>query len=348
MRNVSKKVMIVGGLVSLVWAGSAHAWFRMPAWVPKPVVKAVQSVSNVAKAVVAPVVHVVTGGAQATQSVVQGVGQGAAAVVAGNPAGAVGSVTQGINGGVNALAGGLNKGAGSVATGIVEPVVNGVIQVGTTVVAPVIRPIAPDLSLPVNSLNANSFLSFSPLVQEAFSLVGAQVSPLGNSVAADEQGFKFLLPVTRIALKIDKPTAGDAMGSALDIWRIAPRRAPNAGQRVGVRLGNFQIDFNAGVVIADVKTYPLGGASTRIAVFSFRQATNLALKYHFPLGVTGKQTLDELRATSEIKDLFATGLQLRSFEVAALNVIDSYGQIDVDVDISFRSKPVPTTPYNID
>lgn len=319
MGKFSKKAVIVGGLASLVWAGSAYAWFRMPAWVPKPITQVVQSVSNMVKT-----------------------------VVSGTPAGASGSGTQAITGGVHAASGGLIKGVGAVGSGIVEPLVNGAIQVGVNVVAPAIRPIAPDLSIPVNALNANAYLSFAPLVQDAFSLVSAQVTPMGNATAADQQGFKFLLPVTRIALKVDKPTAGDATGSALDIWRIAPRRAPSEGQRVGIKLANFQIDFKAGVVIADVKTYPLGGASTRIAIYSFRQATDLALKYQFPLSITGKQTLDELRATPEIKELFGTGLQLRFFEVAALDVIDSYGQIDVDVAVSFRKKAVSSAPFNLE
>lgn len=310
----SKKAVIVGGLASLVWAGSAYAWFRMPAWVSKPVSQVVNTVSNIVQAVVAPVTSVVP----------------TAAVAPASPAG------------------GLIQGVSNLGAAIVEPVVNGVIQVATTVVTPAIRPIAPDLSIPVNTLNANAYLSFAPLVQDAFSLVSAQVTPMGNAAAADDEGFKFLLPVTRIALKVDKPTAGDATGSALDIWRIAPRRTPNEGQRVGIKLANFQIDFKAGVVIADVKTYPLGGASTRTAIYSFRQATDLALKYQFPLSITGKQTLDELRATPEIKEMFGTGLQLRSFEVAALDVIDSYGQIDVDVAVSFRKKAVSSVPFKLD
>lgn len=200
------------------------------------------------------------------------------------------------------------------------------------------------LTIPTNALVADSVQKFSEVAMDAFAVGAVEVIPLGNAtaVAGTEDAFK--LPITSITISGLKIAGGDAKGSALEISRIAPRGTPSAGKRVGITLANFTINYNTKQVLADIT--PLGGTTARQApLYNFNVATPLGLKYKFPLTVTGREVLDKLTLTQQTREAFITRLELKAFEIGALDTVDSFGTLTQEIFLQFRPRPVSTTPY---
>lgn len=192
------------------------------------------------------------------------------------------------------------------------------------------------LTLPTEFLQANSIQSFSEDALGQYDLFAITVTPLGNATAAGATG-AFNLPVTSITLNSSlKVSAGTATGSALEIARIY------RGNKVGVTIANFKIDFIGHKVLADVT--PIGGVTIpQMAVYSFNEAIPLTLKYKFPLSITGTQLLDKLFLTPDGITTIAKALVLPAFAPELMKTTD-FGKIDIIVKVGLR-KAVSTRPY---
>ena len=132
------------------------------------------------------------------------------------------------------------------------------------------------LTLPTESLQANSVQAFSEKALTQNKLLGIEVTPLGNATATATTG-AYNLPVTSISVNSSlKVTSGAAVGSALEISRLNDDLV-----KVGITLANFKINFETHQVLADVT--PFGGVTVpQQAVYTFNEATPLNLKYKFP------------------------------------------------------------------
>lgn len=200
------------------------------------------------------------------------------------------------------------------------------------------------LTIATNALTADSFQTFSQEATDGFDLTGVVITPLGNAQAVANTPGSFRLPITSITVGSGlKIAGGQASGSALEIARTAPPRTPLAGQKVGVVLANFSINYETKQVLAD--TTILGGATVKQQpTFNFNVATPLGIKYRFPLTITGNEVLDQLTLTPEARQAQITGLQLRAFEVGALDSITTFGTLQQKIEVKFR-KAVSTAPY---
>lgn len=147
------------------------------------------------------------------------------------------------------------------------------------------------LTIPTNALVADSVQQFSQEALDGFELTGVTITPLGNAKAVANTTDSFVFPITSITVDSKLHIAGgEASGSALEIARIAPPRTPSAGQKIGIVLANFAIDYNAKKVFADFT--PIGGVTAKkVGLFNFNVATPLGIKYKFPLTVTGREVL---------------------------------------------------------
>ncbi len=215
------------------------------------------------------------------------------------------------------------------------------------------------LTLPTESLQANSVQAFSEKALKQNKLLGIEVTPLGNATAtatsapdidtlmqvtplgnatATATTRAYNLPVTSISANSSlKVTSGAAVGSALEISRLNDDLV-----KVGITLANFKINFETHQVLADVT--PFGGVTVpQQAVYTFNEATPLNLKYKFPLTITGTQLLDKLFLTPAGIAALTSALELPEFAPDLLVKTD-FGTINIDVKVGTR-KAVSTTPY---
>jgi len=193
------------------------------------------------------------------------------------------------------------------------------------------------LTLPTESLQANSVQAFSEKALKQNKLLGIEVTPLGNATATATTG-AYNLPVTSISVNSSlKVTSGAAVGSALEISRLNDDLV-----KVGITLANFKINFETHQVLADVT--PFGGVTVpQQAVYTFNEATPLNLKYKFPLTITGTQLLDKLFLTPAGIAALTSALELPEFAPDLLVKTD-FGTIGIEVKVGLR-KPVSTRPY---
>lgn len=205
------------------------------------------------------------------------------------------------------------------------------------------------LTIDWTKLVGTSSLAFSKDAIDLFKANQGTVKALGNTTPILETGattaWSFSLPITSItitpALKIG---AGQASGSALDIVRSVFDE--DSGQVItsGIVLANFKLDYIKHQVLADATPH---GATTlpMFAVYDFNTATPLALKYKFPLSITGREVLDKLKLTPAAVDLFATSLGLEG--EAVLNLVRStdFGTLTQNIAVKARKPAVSKTPY---
>ena len=95
-------------------------------------------------------------------------------------------------------------------------------------------------------------------------------------------------------------------------------------------------------VLADM-TVKGGTAAAQQPLYTFNVATPLALKYKFPLTVTGHEVLDNLRLTDGAKALLISSLNLPEIALGALDF--NYGTLTQDVSTNLRKKSISSTPY---
>jgi len=201
-----------------------------------------------------------------------------------------------------------------------------------------------DLKIPFDWTSSNSVQKFPLEVLQSFDLLYVEVNPKGNATALGDiaegtsNKASFSFPVTQIVIgnKLNI-AAGSAVGSALEL-----RRANDDGVYIGFTLANFKLDYVNKKVIADVT--PIGGTSTNMAIYTFNVATPLALKYKFPLTVTGHEVLDKLALTPDAKAVFTSALDLPAFALFALDL--DYGTLTQDISTNIRKpKLASNKPY---
>ncbi len=196
------------------------------------------------------------------------------------------------------------------------------------------------LTIGTSGLVANSIQAFSQDALDQFDLFAITVTPLGNATATATVG-AFNLPVTSISVNSSfKISAGTATGSALKIGRTL-----TAGD-YSVTVANFEIDFINHMILADVTVANPGVPSVttkKASVYSFNEASPLALKYKFPLTITGTQVLDKLFLTESAQQTMYTGLKLPKVALGVLPTTD-FGTVTQDIKVAFR-KAVSTAPY---
>lgn len=204
-----------------------------------------------------------------------------------------------------------------------------------------------DLKIPFAWTDSNSVQKFPVRNLQAFDLLYVEVNNKGNTTDLGDvpagvevpNSQSYSLPVTEIVIgnKLNI-AAGSAVGSALEF-----RRPNDEGTDwIGLTLANFTIDYVNKKVTADAGVNG-SGVYKRIPIYTFNAATPLALKYKFPLTVTGHEVLDQLMLTPEAKQAFIDGLQLPDFALFALEY--DYGTLTQDISTNLRKQKVSTTPY---
>lgn len=197
------------------------------------------------------------------------------------------------------------------------------------------------LTIPTNSLQADSFQVFSESALDSYAVFGVSIAPLGNATAVAGTTDTFSLPVTSISIALSggvKIENGKATGSALEISKIDKY----TGKKRGLTIANFTIDFAKNQVLAD--TTVIGGATQAQApVYNFTKTQELALKYKFPLSISLKEQLGDLRLVDVNGTADALGIA-RGLANAVIPEID-FGVINIDIGVAFRSKPVSTKAY---
>ncbi|MBC7699578.1 hypothetical protein [Aquabacterium sp.] len=200
------------------------------------------------------------------------------------------------------------------------------------------------LTIDWTKMQGTSILAFSPNAISLFQANGGKLAALGNTTAVGTGGWTFSLPITSIEISSSlKVASGQASGSALDIVR---RVFDDQGNILtsGIVLANFTLDYTNKKVLAD--STPRGGATqAQLAVFTFNAATPLALKYKFPLTVTGHEVLDQLVLTPGAVDLFASSLGLSGDAVLNLVRTTDFGTLTQDISTNARKPAVSKTPY---
>lgn len=218
-----------------------------------------------------------------------------------------------------------------------------------------------DLSIPFDWTSSNSVQKFPVAALQSFDLLYVEVAGRGNATALGDvpagvvvpnsQSFNF--PVTQIVIgsKLNI-AAGSAVGSALRF-----RYATDDGIYLGLNLANFTIDYVKKQVTADATPSTqdgtvdgskevAAGAAKRIAVYDFHVATPLALKYKFPLTVTGHEVLDQLKLTAEAKAAFVSALALPDWAAAQLD--QDFGTLTQDINSTTRKpKLASNKPYTV-
>ena len=205
------------------------------------------------------------------------------------------------------------------------------------------------LTIDWTRLVGTSSLAFSKDAIDLFKANQGRVQALGNTTPVFEAGattaWSFVLPITSItitpALKIG---AGQASGSALNIVRNVFDDETGQVIKSGIYLANFTLDYTNKKVLADATTH---GATTKpkFAVYDFNVATPLALKYKFPLSITGREVLNQLKLTPDAVTLFAVSLGLEGDAVLATVRNTDFGTLTQDIAVKVRKPAVSKTPF---
>lgn len=206
------------------------------------------------------------------------------------------------------------------------------------------------LKIPFAWTESNSVQTFTDNNLAAFDLVNLVVRAKGNAtevgarVVGETNGTEtakaFKFPITEIVIgsKLNI-AAGSASGSALYFER---EDILDTGEIFGFTLANFTINYDTKQVLADVT--PNGGATAaKQPIYTFNVNTKLALKYKFPLTVTGHEVLDQLKLTEGIKAVFTSVLNLPEFALPQLE--EEYGNLTQDVSTNLRKVKISSAPY---
>jgi hypothetical protein len=202
-----------------------------------------------------------------------------------------------------------------------------------------------NLTIPFNATQSNSVQAFPADVLQLMELVYLEIQAKGTATAvgavlpetSNPSAFNF--PITKIVIGSKLNIAsGSAVGAALVF-----RRANDEGTAyIGLTLANFTIDYVRKQVLADLT--PMGGSTTtQAAIYNFHTATPLALKYKFPLTITGHEVLDQLYLTTETKAAFKSSLELPEFALGTLE--KDFGTLTQDISTKLRKPAVSTKPY---
>lgn len=198
------------------------------------------------------------------------------------------------------------------------------------------------LRLPINSLAADSFQTFSDDAVNAFAMKNVTVTARGNTREADGE---YRMPITEIYLGPSKYTGlgggifkGGSIGAALEFTRIQEK----TGQRIGLTLANFRIDYHSKKVIADVT--PIGGTTTpEQAIYDFQVIRPIVQEPNAQGKLVMEELLGDLRLTPEAVASFTKALSLDAVSVIVIKGID-FGTLFQSINLTIRAT-TPATPY---
>lgn len=201
------------------------------------------------------------------------------------------------------------------------------------------------LTLPTNTLVANSVQQFTQDNLDSFTTVNLVVEPRGTTYvdkpapAGTETPLAFGFPITKIVIGLTlNIQSGSASGAALYFNRLND----DTGARLGLTLANFTINYQTKQVLAD--TTPKGGITvTQMPLYNFTTNSPLALKYKFPLTILLNEQLGNLKLTTQAKQALITALELPDVTQPALDF--DFGTLTQDVTAQLRARPVNATPY---
>ncbi len=206
-----------------------------------------------------------------------------------------------------------------------------------------------DLTLPFNCTKSNSVQAFTQDNLDSFDLVNLSVrakgnaTPVGDMLTGANTGATFYraynFPVTKVVVASNLSIkSGSAVGSAL----FFDRTDDDTGAKYGLTLANFTIDYVNKLVTADIT--PAGGAvAAQQPIYSFEVDSALALKYKFPLTVTGHEVLKNLALTPTAKAALIGALKLPDIALPALDF--NFGTLTQDISTNLRSTCASSKPY---
>jgi hypothetical protein len=202
-----------------------------------------------------------------------------------------------------------------------------------------------NLTIPINFTQSNSVQTFPLDVLQLMELVYLEIqgrgttTPVGTVLPETSNNSAYNFPITKIVIG---PKLNIASGSAVGSALVFRRSNDEGTAYLGLTLANFTIDYNRKQVLAD--TTPQGGATViQQAIYNFNTATPLALKYRFPLTITGHEVLNNLRLTPETKASFTQALQLPDFALPTLEL--DFGTLTQDISTKLRIPAITTRPY---
>lgn len=204
-------------------------------------------------------------------------------------------------------------------------------------------PAQAQLRLPVNTLSADSFQTFSEDALAAYDLKGVTVTAKGNARAAADGSYR--LPITELLIGPSKYVGmaggvvkGGAVGSAL----LIARTSEISGKRIGLTLANFRTDYHGKRVLADVT--PIGGKTTAgQAIYTFRVLRPIVLEPNAQGKFLMEEVLGDLRLTPESIASLVAALELDEIDQAVLTEIDN-GTLVQKIDLTPRAA-VSAAPY---
>lgn len=198
------------------------------------------------------------------------------------------------------------------------------------------------LRLPVNTLTADSVQTFSQDALGAFDLKGVSITAKGNTRASDAS---YRMPITELYLGPSKYTGvagaiykGGAVGSAL----LISRASEVTGQRIGLTLANFRINYHSKQVVADVT--PLGGKTTpEQAIYNFKVVRPIVQEPNAQGKLALEEVLGDLRFTPETIRALVNALELDEIDEAVISDLDN-GKLVQKIDLTPRAA-TPAAPY---
>ena len=196
------------------------------------------------------------------------------------------------------------------------------------------------LTVPVNTLTADSVQEFTDTARTSFALFGIQVTGKGNTREVEGT---YVMPITSITLGKSKyvgtPDAtvkGSSTGSALDIHRT------DKGVLRRITLANFTVDYHRKLVLADVT--PLGqSVIPQTPVYHFTVKRPLDLNINAQGLIQLDEQLVNLRLTDSMIQTMSSALNLPSFAGAVMKATD-YGTLAQTILVKWRTA-TPMTPY---
>lgn len=197
------------------------------------------------------------------------------------------------------------------------------------------------MKLMINMFSADSVQKFSDDALFSFEASGLVVTPKGNASQKDD-GVHF--PITDISLGPSKyaglapaTVKGSSSGSALEIWTYDEL----TGNKIGLTLANFQIDYHAKKVLADVT--PIGGVTSKATqLYDFTVKRPLVFQ-QVPGKIVLQEVLGKLKLTPLMQETFTKVLHLPDYASVLLPAID-FGTLTQTIDLTPRAT-TNATPY---
>ncbi|MBI5335873.1 MAG: PEP-CTERM sorting domain-containing protein [Burkholderiales bacterium] len=140
------------------------------------------------------------------------------------------------------------------------------------------------------------------------------------------------MPISSMTVDVFKlkPVSGTSKGAALKV---------NSGFGGSLSLANFTLDFKNNQVLADLTTS--AGTTSKFAVYNFNVSQPLSV--NLKGGLSLNLSVDQLKLTQQASDVFASALNIPSYFVPALSLLN-FGGIDAVVSPAIRWGGISAAP----